>query len=92
MSIKKTEDCKVLITTMDRFPDIPNTSTMYSVIWLVDDPNSMLPNYLDSTIGYCGSDVVKNVAEGIVANTDEVMDDLFKYLDEIEKTINENQR
>lgn len=68
----------MLIHTMDRFPDSPNVSTMYSVVWLYTANNQR--TYLDSTLGFAGADVVDQSAETIVANTDDLLEQLRRIL------------
>lgn len=73
---------KLIISTMDRFQDTPNISSQYCVVWVfVGASNSDFPwpIYLNHTIGYCGSDVVKTSAEGIVASTDRLISEIQKY-------------
>jgi hypothetical protein len=67
---------QVIVSTMPRFEDQPNTSTMYSVVWTLvigDATSGWTFLYLDNTIGYAGSDVVSSSAETIVARTDRLV-------------------
>lgn len=67
---------QVIIATMPKFEDNPNTSTMYSVVWNVvlgNESSGWTPLYLDNTLGYAGSDVVTTSAETIVARTDNLL-------------------
>lgn len=68
----------VIISTMARFPDRPHVATMYSVVWVFRTPQDTLGTYLDSTIGYAGTDVVQRSAETIVARTDSLLTTIMK--------------
>jgi len=82
---------RLIIYTMDRFEgdrSFSNVSTMYSVVWLFyDDEKMLFPIYLDSTLGFAGSNVVESSAEGIVAQTDRIVTQIGELLKEIEKLL-----
>ena len=69
---------RIRINTMPKYDDNPNIATMYSVIWLFDAPELSLPYYISSTLGYCGTDVVVESAEDVVANTDALLSSINK--------------
>jgi len=67
---------QIIISTMPRLEESPNTSTMYSVIWnlvIGSQADGWTTLYLDNTLGYAGSDVVNSSAETIVARTDNLL-------------------
>ena len=67
---------KIIISTMPRYKEDPNISTICSVKWTLSVEGGGLPYYLDGTLGYCGRDVVESSARSIVASTDELVSDL----------------
>jgi len=74
---------QIIIQTMPRFEDDPNTSTMYSVVWNLvvgDETSGWTTVYLDNTIGYAGRDVVSSSAETIVARTDRLITDALRQM------------
>jgi hypothetical protein len=80
----------LVLRTMDKDRETPNRATIYNAIWLLDFPDFALSIYLDSTIGYCGSDVVEISAEGIVASTDEIINERSKYINELKIILSED--
>lgn len=80
---------RVIISSMDRFKGdkfFENTSTMYSVVWLLyDDKKMIFPIFLDHTLGFAGRSVIEEAAEGIVANTDKIVSDVVEILKFLEK-------
>lgn len=69
----------VVISTMPKYEDQPNVSTMYSVYWLLDTGEN-LPFLLNHTMGYAGTQVVDSSAQSIVASTDEVVSQIRQYV------------
>jgi hypothetical protein len=65
---------RIIVYTLDKEPDdsaLKGRATVFSVIWLgmpQNQPGTAL--FLDSTIGYCGSERVVETAENIIAHTD----------------------
>ena len=47
----------------------PGISSVYSVSWLLNDTVALMPYYLASNVGYCGSDRAKYCAESLVVTT-----------------------
>ena len=70
---------RILVSTMNRLPDNPNLSTMYSVIWVLKGQGD-LPILLDSTMGYAGSNTLQSSVEGVLARTDRVLSDLTRLM------------
>jgi hypothetical protein len=70
---------RVLISTMPKEKGNKSISTIYSVKWIFVTEEKMLPYYIDSSMGYCGRDVVESSARSIVASTDQVLSDLQDY-------------
>src|SRR5882762_412936 len=70
---------RLVIRTMNRLPDQPNISSIYSVVW-VGQGKDTLPVYLDSTIGFAGSAVLQSSAETILARTDKLVFDLRRLI------------
>lgn len=70
---------RLIIHTMNRFPEQPNISTIYSVVW-VGQGKGTLPVHLDSTIGFAGSAVLQSSAETILATTDKLVLDLRRLI------------
>ena len=70
------ERLQVYVTTMPRFADDPNQSTMYTVVWVMHlwVNNEWVSVYLNHTLGYAGSNVVASSANSIVDKTDKLMD------------------
>lgn len=60
-----------------------NTMTTISATWLVADSNITHPFYISSNIGISGSANIKEMAEGIVATTDNLMTQIRKVLNQI---------
>ncbi len=56
--------------------------TIYTVIWILK-PVGQLPIYYESTLGYVGIDRINNVAISLVAQTDRLIEELKKTLNEI---------
>jgi hypothetical protein len=61
----------------DRFQE--NISTMYAVIWVFKFEVG-LPIYLNSTMGFAGSQVLDESAESIVAKTEKLISTIIKLL------------
>ena len=55
-----------------RFIETPESSIIYSVIWLFEN-NKDLNYYLNNTMGFSGNNVYKNGAESLIIYTDEVI-------------------
>jgi hypothetical protein len=73
---------QVIILTMDRFKGDrfqENISTMYAVIWVFKFEVG-LPIYLNSTMGFAGSQVLDESAESIVAKTEKLISTIIKLL------------
>jgi hypothetical protein len=68
----------IIISAMARFPVQPHIATIYSVVWVFRTPQNQLGTYLDSTIGFAGTDVVQRSAEGIVARTDKLLTEISR--------------
>ena len=72
------------ISTMPKFDDNPGIATIYSIIWLIVLSEETTSNvqylYWDSTLGYCGRDVVVSTAQAMVARTDKKVTILRKAL------------
>ena len=74
---------QVIITTMPRFKDSPNTSAMYSVVWnlvIGSDASGWTTLYMDNTLGYAGSDVAQGSAEDVVARTDKLLSQVRRLM------------
>lgn len=71
---------KVTIVTLEGDSDCPGTQTVYSIVWLWDNPDQWLPFYLTSSVGYCGYLRVEDVAESLVAETNEQSEMMIKFL------------
>lgn len=69
----------IVFQTMPRYPKQPDSSTIYSIVWASRLIQSW-PIYIDSTLGYCGAQKIDEVAEDLVADTDNVVSDIIKYL------------
>ncbi len=57
--------------------------TTYSVTWTWVNPEQLWPYYLTSSVGVCGTSRVDEVAEGLVADTQETWESLFKTIREV---------
>jgi len=75
---------KIVISTMPKYKDQPNASTIYSVYWLLETGEN-LPLLLNHTMGYAGTEVVDSSAQGIVASTDEVVSQIRQYVQSMSK-------
>lgn len=67
---------QIIICTIPKDENHPNDAAIYSIIWNFVKSNSdntgEICIYLDNTLGYCGSDVVLDSAQFIVARTDKI--------------------
>jgi len=68
----------IILITLDQYKDQPGTSSCYSFTLCLDDPNQLFRYYITSSVGYCGSSRVDEVAEGFVADTDKEIERLLK--------------
>lgn len=59
---------QVRIVTLDQSPSNPGYSTVYSVVFLWNNPKLPFPIYLSQRVGYCGSKRVDECADRLVAN------------------------
>lgn len=74
---------QIIISTMPRFSDTPNSATMYAVVWTFVYREGGGPwhyEYYNNTIGYAGTDVVQSAAEGIVSSTDRMISSLRRQV------------
>ena len=71
------------IVTLEGDHDSPGNYTTYSVTWTWVNPEQPWPYYLASSVGVCGTSRVDEVAEGIVADTQETWESLFKTIREV---------
>ena len=82
----------VLIQTMERQRDgnLSNLNSIYSVIWLWKrHEEEALPIYLTSTIGYCGTNVVKGCAEGLIVDTAELAEEMQELIILLKKAVSD---
>jgi hypothetical protein len=68
------------IVTLEGDRDHPGYFTTYSVTWLWHNPEQLLPYYLTSSVGTCGSDRVESCAHGLVADTHSEAEKIFKLI------------
>lgn len=76
LSSERDRGCvRVIINTMEeKGPgDLHNVATVYSVTWAVSYSDLPCLNYVNSTVGYCGSARLSDAAEGIVARTEKIV-------------------
>ena len=74
---------QVIVSTMPRLKDSPNTSAMYCVIWNLvvgSEASGWTTFYMDNTLGYAGSDVVERSAENVVARTDKLLSQVRRLM------------
>ena len=76
MSYSEDARLTVILVTLDQTPDRPGASSCYSFVLCMTNPNNYFPNYITSSVGYCGSSRVTEVADGIVADIDKVVDNI----------------
>lgn len=71
---------KIIITTMPRVKETPELATIYAVIWTLAIPaadgSEIPPYYVHSDIGYTGTDVLQQAADGIVASSDRLISEM----------------
>jgi hypothetical protein len=81
-SMELTSNCdngcwRIIVLSVDKENQneaLKGFATVFSVIWIgVADFPKGTPLFLDSTIGYCGGQRVKETAEDIVAHTDRLL-------------------
>ncbi|HSU16631.1 hypothetical protein [Longimicrobium sp.] len=75
---------KLLVDSMDRFKGESETegvSTMYAVVWTLvyEEGGSTHEEFLDVRIGYAGEHTLADTAEGIVADTDQLIESYRKH-------------
>lgn len=71
---------RISIITMDSNKSDPGYKTIYSIVWLWNAPGNPFPYYLTSSVGYCGSSRVSEVAKDLVADTYEQSEAMLKIL------------
>lgn len=71
---------RISIITMDSNKSDTGYSTVYSIVWLWNTPGDPFPFYLTSSVGYCGSSRVSEVAKDLVAATYEQSEAMLKVL------------
>lgn len=74
---------QVVVSTMPRFSDNPNSATIYAVVWnfvLPDGNGGFNTLYYSSILGYAGTDVVEQSAQTIAARTDRLISDLRRAM------------
>lgn len=59
---------QVRIVTLEKSPSSPGYSTVYSVVFLWNNPKLPFPIYLTQQVGYCGSERIHECADRLVAN------------------------
>ena len=68
---------QIVITSIASDPNFPNAGTTYAVVWnmVVEDFCGPTPSILygDSTVGYCGTQVIASAAQTILARTDNLI-------------------
>lgn len=72
---KKSAALEIQFSTLDRLPDTPGLSTIYSVTWILILGDKTRTFY-DSTLGYCGASRLDEDAENFVAKTDAIVDEI----------------
>lgn len=65
------EEIRIILqlTSMDRLPERPNLSCIYSSTWLLKTPEYIFDTYLTSELGITSKSIVEKSAEGIVNKT-----------------------
>lgn len=67
----------LLISTLP-YNNFSNDAFIFSVSWLMIDPNSNeLPVFVDSTLGYTGRDVYEDLAKSIFIQTENIFRDIM---------------
>lgn len=69
----------IQLITLESDVDHPGNSTTYSVNYLVNMEGATYPLFISGSAGYVGLEAVKNVAEGMVANLDGIVSNLFTF-------------
>ncbi|MCC7429831.1 hypothetical protein IT568_03190 [bacterium] len=67
----------LILTTLPKEKEDPSVATIYSAVKNLSSSGSP-PTYLGCQLGYCGSSVVEEAAQLIVAGLDELLTDLAK--------------
>jgi hypothetical protein len=86
---QKAAALEIQISTMDRLPDSPGLSTMYSVVWVMTLGGTTRTFYYNS-LGYCGGNRVDEYAEIFLARTDQIMDEISVAFNDVLKNIANN--
>ena len=68
----------VQIYSMDRLPERPNLSSIFSVIWLLKNEEEVFETYLNSEMGIAGKNNVVLAAKRLVATTNEIITEIVK--------------
>jgi len=69
---------QVNVVTLDQSTTSSGYSTVYAVVILWNNPAQPFPLYLTQFVGYCGSNRVRECADGLVANVSEQADGMLK--------------
>lgn len=62
------------IITMDRLPERPNLSSIYSAIWLLKTPDEIFDTYMTSEIGITSKIHVTGTADNIISKTFDIIE------------------
>ncbi|QJT10569.1 hypothetical protein [Oceanidesulfovibrio marinus] len=72
VSDKDEKKLKVIIKTMREFEGRPNSSSIYSLVWVYSESEATLKYFLDTQIGLINEGELESTAEAIAAATEKV--------------------
>jgi len=70
LTYEKEMRATIILVTLDQYNDSPGNSSCYSFVQCLDFPGQPFGYYITSSVGYCGSSRVDEVAERLVAIAD----------------------
>jgi len=73
LSGKDEKKIKVLVSTAEEFAGRPNTSSVFSVVWLYSENEGTLKYYLAATVGLVHAATVKESAEELAGRTHDIV-------------------
>lgn len=75
---------QMIVNAMPKDQDYPNNAAIYSIVWNLVMPNADGTDgpsmFFDSTLGYCGANVVEQSASDIIARTDKIISEFRSAL------------
>lgn len=83
---------QIIIVTIDSNPNMQGNETVYSAVFLWNGPKLAFPFYLNSDVGFSGSNRIDEAAQGITADASEQIDKVLRLIVAVNNSANTTEK